>query len=338
MHKNSSATNPKPENRWYSTDRLGGLRRFAAAITIFNILGHVWFGFEQSWIQPFVGLAAAYATEFLLECVDCWFNRRRPRFVGGLQQVVDFFLPAQISGLACSMLLYANDRLWPIAFAASLAIASKAIFRIRLNGQSRHFFNPSNLGITLTLLLFPWIGIAQPYHFTENLDTFGDWLVPMIIICSGSLLNTLYTRRLPLIATWLSCFVLQATLRHFLLGSSWPAALMPMSGVAFILYTFYMVTDPPTTPSSTRGQVAFGAAVALVYGLLMVFHIVFGLFFALTIVATVRGLYHWIREWVAQPQVHQELPAPYAPALAGTLTAAAMPSAEQPVEMGGTTR
>jgi hypothetical protein len=30
-------------------DRLGGLRRFAVAITVLNILGHAFFGFEQSW-------------------------------------------------------------------------------------------------------------------------------------------------------------------------------------------------------------------------------------------------------------------------------------------------
>ena len=63
-----------------------------------------------------------------------------------------------------------------------------------------------------------------------------------------------------------------------------------MTGVAFILYTFYMVTDPATTPSSARGQVTFGAAVGFTYGLLMVCHIVFGLFFALSIVCVGRGV------------------------------------------------
>ncbi|MBI3839648.1 MAG: enediyne biosynthesis protein UnbU [Planctomycetia bacterium] len=320
-------------NQWYAADRLGGLRRFAAAITIFTILGHVWFGFEQSWAQPLVGLAAAYSTEFLLELVDAWVRRRPYRFAGGFKKMVDFFLPAQISGLACSMLLYANDRLWLIAFAASLAIASKTILRIRLNHQSRHFYNPSNFGITVTLLLFPWVGIAPPYHFTENLQSVGDWLVPMVIVCSGSFLNTRYTRRLPLITAWLSCFALQALIRHWTLGSSLPGALMPMSGVAFILYTFYMVTDPPTTPTSTRGQVAFGAAVAAAYGLLMVFHIVFGLFFALTIVSTVRGTYHWAREWMGVTVAAVEVrpapaPATLIPEPAGVVQAAMVGRAE----------
>jgi hypothetical protein len=63
-----------------------------------------------------------------------------------------------------------------------------------------------------------------------------------------------------------------------------------MTGVAFILYTFYMLTDPATTPAAPRAQVFFGAAVAGTYGLLMAAHIVFGLFFALSIVCTVRGI------------------------------------------------
>ena len=265
---------------------MGGLRRFAAAITVFNLLGHLWFGFEQSWAQPFVGLAAAYGMELLLELLQCAIEQRRPRFLaGGGQQFVDIFLPAQISGLACSMLLYSNERLMPIAFAAAAAIASKHIFRVQAGKVRRHFFNPSNLGITATLLLFPWVGISPPYHFTENLTGWGDWFVPGFIIVSGTFLNTRFTRRLPLILAWLTGFILQAAFRSFFLEAQFTAALLPMTGVAFILYTFYMVTDPPTTPSSKVSQVAFGLSVAAAYGLLMVGHIVFGLFFALTLVS-----------------------------------------------------
>ena len=71
-----------------------------------------------------------------------------------------------------------------------------------------------------------------------------------------------------------------------------------MTGVAFILYTFYMVTDPATTPNKPREQFLFGASVAVAYGFLMVFHIVFGLFFALTIVCTLRGLGMFVHELV----------------------------------------
>ncbi len=278
------------KNTWKEATRLGGLRRFATAITVLNLLGHFWFGFEQAWAVPLVSLSAAYGTELLLECLDARLAGRAVRFWGSPGRLVDFLLSAHISGLAVGMLLYANSRLWPVAFAAAAAIASKNVFRVPAQGGTRHFFNPSNIGITITLLLFPWVGIAQPYQFTENLPGAGDWILPAIIVCSGTFLNARFTKRLPLICAWLSCFLVQALLRHWLLGARLESALLPMTGVAFILYTFYMVTDPATTPSSPRGQVTFGASVAFTYGLLMVSHIVFGLFFALSIVCGARGL------------------------------------------------
>ncbi len=287
-------------NKWADTSRLGGLRRFAVAITILNILGHTVLGFEQSWAQPLVALATAYGLEFLLELLGAWSTGRSLFFVGGFRQAVDFFLPAHITALAVAMLLYANDRLWVVAFATAVAIGSKAILRAPVGKGVRHFYNPSNFGITITLLLFSWVGIAPPYQFTENLDGIGDWLLPAIIVCTGTFLNARFTHRLPLIAAWLGGFVLQAAVRSVLFGTLLSAALLPMTGLAFLLYTFYMVTDPATTPFSKKSQIAFGAGVAVVYGILLATHIVFGLFFALTIVCTVRGIGLYVLAWVAQ--------------------------------------
>jgi hypothetical protein len=277
-------------SNWENAIRIGGLRRFAAAITILNILGHSLLGFEQSLAHPLIALLTAYTVELALEYLDARFNGRAPRYGGGKVPMIDFLLSPHITAMAISMLTYSNERLLPVVFATTVACGSKLLFRIPAGRGTRHFLNPSNFGITVTLLMFPWVGIAPPYHFTENLSALGDWGLPAIIICSGSFLNARFTRRLPLIGAWLGGFVLQAFLRHQLLDASFAATLMPMTGVAFILYTFYMVTDPATTPSSTRGQIYFGAGVAATYGLLMVYHVVFGLFFALTIVCAVRGL------------------------------------------------
>lgn len=287
-------------NKCADASRLGGLRRFAIAITILNILGHTVLGFEQSWAQPLVALATAYALEFLLELLGAWSAGRTPAFAGGPRKLLDFFLPAHITALAVGMLLYANDRLWVVAFAAAVSIGSKVLFRAPVGRGVRHFYNPSNFGITVTLLLFSWVGIAPPYHFTENLDRIGDWLLPGIIIFTGTFLNARFTHRLPLIAAWLGGFIAQAVVRSLVFGTPLAAPLLPMTGMAFILYTFYMVTDPATTPMGQRSQIAFGAGVAIVYGLLMTGHIVFGLFFALTIVCTVRGIGLYALAWLAQ--------------------------------------
>lgn len=270
--------------------RLPALRRFAIAISILNVAGHTFLGFEQSWAQLAVGLGTAYGAELFLEILDARLRRRPPAFEGGLIKLVDFLLPAHITGLAVAMLLYASDTLMPIAFAAAAAIGSKWVFRAPVKNRLRHYFNPSNAGIALTLVVFPWVGIAPPYQFSEGLYGVGDWILPGIIVCTGTFLNARFTRRIPLILGWLGTFALQAVLRNLLFGTSVPGGLGPMTGVAFLLFTFYMVTDPGTTPTAPRRQVLFGAGVALVYAVLLSFHVVFGFFFALVCVCTLRGL------------------------------------------------
>ncbi|HSK63331.1 MAG TPA: hypothetical protein VK893_05810 [Pyrinomonadaceae bacterium] len=283
---------------WERSARLGGLRRFAIAITILNLLGHTFFGFEQSWAQPLVALGTAYPLAILLEAIQCWSNGKKPAFSGGVRALIDFLLSAHISALAVAMLLYANDRLWVVAFATAVAIGSKVLFRQPgRSGPGRHFYNPSNFGITVTLLLFSWVGIAPPYQFTENLDRIGDWLLPTVIICSGTFLNYRFTKRLPLICAWLIGFVLQAAVRSLFFDVPFVAGLLPMTGVAFILYTFYMVTDPATTPKGVLQQIVFGFSVAAVYGILLTVHVVFGLFFSLSIVCTIRGIFLYAQSW-----------------------------------------
>jgi hypothetical protein len=278
------ALSPGPPNR------LPALRRFAAAITILTVLGHFVLGFEQSWAQPLVALATAYGVELTLEAVSAWAERRAPQFRGGWCALFDFLLPAHITALAVSMLLYANDRLWPFAFAAALGIASKTLIRVPVGNAVRHCLNPSNAGIACTLLLFPWVGIAPPYQFTENLSGVGDWLLPAIIVLSGTFLNTRFTGRLPLILGWLGGFLLQAAARSQIQGTPFVASILPVTGMAFLLFTFYMVTDPATTPRAPLPQLLFGLGVAATYGCLMAAHVVFGLFFSLLIVCSLRGM------------------------------------------------
>jgi hypothetical protein len=281
-----------PTKDWSQAKRLGGLHRFAAAITVLNLLGHGFLGFETSWAHPLVALATGYSLEILLEVIDARAKARPLRFLGdGVMGTVNFLLSAHISGLAVSMLLYPNGGLMPVVFATAAAIGSKVVFRTMVAGRLRHVMNPSNFGISLTLVLFPWVGIAAPYQFTENVAGFWDWGIPLIIICSGTFINFRFTSRLPLLAAWLLGFVAQAAIRSMFFEATFAPSLAPMTGLAFLLFTFYMVTDPPTTPASTRNQVFFGASVAAAYGLLMALHVVFGLFFSLVIVCSVRGIY-----------------------------------------------
>ncbi|MET8912006.1 enediyne biosynthesis protein [Micromonospora sp. NPDC004551] len=272
------------------------LRNFALSMSVFNIFGYTVLGFEQPWTWPLFALAIGYTAEIVIEQVTAWAQRRRPAYRGnGVWGIYTFLLPTHITALAANMLLYANDRFWPIAFAVVVAIGQKTVLRAPIKGRMRHFMNPSNFGITITLLTFSWVNIAPPYQFTENVPDSIRMMVPLIIITAGTVLNAMLTRKVPLIVGWLGGFVIQALVRHFIWDVALWGALVPMTGVAFVLFTNYMITDPGTTPAKGRDQFMFGAGVATVYGILLAFNVVYTLFFAVTIVCLLRGLYWWGR-------------------------------------------
>jgi len=293
-----------PRTKAPTDPRITALRRFAISITVFTIVGHLFLGFEQAYLTPVAGVLTAYAVNLVLETLDAWTHGHPPRYLGSVSAFVNFLLPAHIAGLACAMLLYGNESLWPTVFAATVASASKYLIRVRGNGAPRHMLNPSNLGISVTLLCFSWVSIAPPYQFTEYVRGPLDWLIPVAVLVSGTMLNAKLTRRMPLILGWVGGFLLQAVIRALFFHDSLASMLLVMSGVAFILYTNYMITDPGTTPRRPRYQVVFGLATALTYGALVIAHVAFGLFFALTIVCTVRLLWTVVsgRRPLARPQ------------------------------------
>lgn len=270
---------------------LTALKRFALSITAFNVIGHLWLGFEQAPITPIVTVAFAFAFAGLLEAVASAADGRPPAWRMGRDRLLAFALPVHISALACAMLLYGNAAVSPYLFAVAVGLSTKYLIRLRIKGQRRHVLNPSNTGIAVTLILFPWVGIAPPYQFTAGTEGIADWLIPLGILASGTMLNAGLTKRLPLILAWIGGFVLQAVFRSVVFDAALFGALVPLTGVAMILYTNYMITDPATTPSSKRGQIAFGLANAAIYGVLMLNHVAFGLFFALVITCGLRGLY-----------------------------------------------
>jgi hypothetical protein len=271
--------------------RLLALWYFAGLLILWNILGHTVLGFEQAWAHPLIGVASALFFQILLDWVDAGSHHRKPRFLSGWRAWADFVPPAVITGLACTMLLYPGERIWPFIFATAVSIGSKVLFRAPVSiGRSQHFYNPSNLGVTLTLLLFPWVGFAPPYHFTRNLTGEWNWVVPGIILFSGIVIHSRFTGRLPLCLAWIGGFIAQGLFRSWFYGNPWYVPLVPMTSAAFIVFTLYMIPDPATTPLNPRRQILFGVAVAFAYGTLQMRHIVFGLFIALVVVCTLRGI------------------------------------------------
>jgi enediyne biosynthesis protein E5 len=270
------------------------LRRFAISITVFNIAGYVFLGFEQPWLWPIIAIATGYAVELILEVIGARVEGRAPRFAGnGFRGLMEFLYPAHITSLAVNMLLYVNDQIWVMLFGVTVAVGAKWVLRAPVRGRLRHYMNPSNFGITMVLLMFGWASIAPPYHFTENLHGWTDWIIPVVIITLGTMLNAKLTGRMWLIMAWLVVFALQSVVRGIILDTSILGALATMTGVAFVLFTNYMITDPGTSPSKPASQMAFGGGVAVVYAFFTGSGIAYGLFFATATVCLIRGGFLW---------------------------------------------
>jgi hypothetical protein len=272
-----------------------GLRTSATFATIFVILGHTVFGFEQSWAQVVVALVSGYSCAFLFEWVDARANGRMPDFMGGGKwKVLNFLLAPHMTSITMSFLIYVNGRLWIMALACAIAIGSKYVLRVPQNGRLRHFMNPSNFAIAVVLYVFQWTGML-PWGYTVNLHGAWDWIVPGIIVMLGIRLNILFTGRIPTIISWLGSFVLFAALRCWYLGYPFPGQLVVLTGIPMVLFTLYMITDPQTSPSRMRSQIAFGSGIALAYSLLLMAHVQYTMFYSVAAVCMVRGTWlYWV--------------------------------------------
>ncbi|OKI69723.1 enediyne biosynthesis protein [Micromonospora sp. CB01531] len=302
------------------------LRNFAISITVFNIVGYTLLGFEQPFLWPFVALATGYTLEIVLEVIGARAEGRRPRFTGnGFRGLLEFLYPAHITSLAMNMLIYVNDQIIALIFGVAVAIGAKWVLQAPVRGRMRHYMNPSNFGITVILLVFPWASIAPPYHFTEHISGPLDWALPLLIILGGTMINGKLTGRMWLILGWVSVFALQAVVRGLILDTSIPGALAMMTGTAFVLFTNYMVTDPGTSPSKPWPQFIFGASVAIVYAFLTGAGIAYGIFFATALVCLGRGIFHWSLHFVNKARERADVPpaalrdAPVSPAPAANV-------------------
>jgi hypothetical protein len=296
---------------------LKALQRFALSITIFNFVGYWLLGFEQPWLWPFIAIGTGYTVEIVLEVIGAAADKRTPRFRGnGPRGVMEFLLPAHITSLAVNMLTYVNDRVLVMMVGVTVAVGAKWVLRAPVKGRLRHFMNPSNFGISIILLFYPWASIAPPYHFTERVVGPVDWIIPGLIIAGGTMINAKLTNRMWLILGWVGVFVLQAVVRGLLFGTSIPGALAVITSVAFVLFTNYMITDPGTSPSKPVSQVAFGGGVAVAYAVITAAHIAYGIFFGTALVCGIRGAFLWVLHAVRKRrgQILTQQPAAPAPA------------------------
>ncbi|MBW2273967.1 MAG: DUF2330 domain-containing protein [Deltaproteobacteria bacterium] len=198
--------------------------------------GRVALDFEVSLLGAILILSTTLATEALLASGRS-FDPRSPL----------------ISGLSLCLLLRANDPVY-LVLAAFVAIASK--YWIRAGGK--HVFNPTNLAIVVVVYTTDGAWVSP-----------GQWgseaLAAAAVVCAGALVLRRAERgdvTLAFVVFW--CALLFG--RSAWLGEPMAIPLHALESGGLLLFAFFMLSDPRTTPDSRAGRVLFAALVAAVAG------------------------------------------------------------------------
>ena len=169
-------------------------------------------------------------------------------------------LSAIITSLSLTLLLR-TDALAIAALAAILAIGSK--FLLRINGK--HIFNPANFAL-----------ITLSFASTHAWLSSGQWgnatLVAFAFACLGFLVLT-RARRAGTTIAFLAGYGALLFGRAVWLGDPLAIPLHQLQSGALLLFAFFMISDPKTTPDHAAGRVLYGLLVALIgFSIQFVFH------------------------------------------------------------------
>jgi enediyne biosynthesis protein E5 len=156
---------------------------------------------------------------------------------------------ALISALSLCLLLR-TDALWVAAVGSAIAVGSKFLIRVR----GKHVFNPTN-GALVALLLttdLAWVspgqwGTAAAFAFT--------------MACAGMLVVNRAARS-DVTYAFIAFYMALVVGRSLWLGEPMTIPFHRLQSGALLLFTFFMISDPRTTPNSRAGRVLFALLVA----------------------------------------------------------------------------
>ena len=156
---------------------------------------------------------------------------------------------AWISGLSLCLLLRTNSPGVAIA-AAVITVASKFIIRF----NRKHVFNPTNFGIVATMLLTGDVWVSP-----------GQWgnvaFFAFLMACLGGLVVNRAARS---DVTYAFIFFYMALVfgRSAWVGEPMVIPFHRLQSGALLLFTFFMISDPKTTPNSRAGRILYAFLVA----------------------------------------------------------------------------
>lgn len=212
------------------------------------------------------------------------------QFVGIVYTSKDFsgLKSAFITSLSLSLMLQTHS-VAAAALAGVLAIVSK--FLIRFEGK--HVFNPANVGIVLSIL------------FTgETWISSGQWGSGFIWVMLVGITGLTVLQRVGRIDTGLTFLLVFGGLQFvkMVIYQGWTPDvwLHNMSSGTLLLFSFFMITDPVSTPNSRRARVIWSALIAiLAYAISQVLYIYAAPIWALFFISPFTAWFD--RKFIAKP-------------------------------------
>jgi len=205
-------------------------------ISLILVVGNLTLRGLEGWDKTALAIVTAIGTEAALGLL--------------VKGKVPHLSSAYISGISVGILLR-SPYYWPFAVCAAIAIASK--YALRVNG--RHVWNPSNFAIVMMVLL------AHQAVATLSIQWGNDARVMVVIWIVGAFIIG-RLRRFHISLTYVLSFIAYAFVRSLLTGETFLAEVAPLTGPMYQLFTFFMITDPPTTVKGKRPQMLVAFLVA----------------------------------------------------------------------------
>jgi Na+-transporting NADH:ubiquinone oxidoreductase subunit NqrB len=216
---------------------------------VFLTYGIFYLGCNGGWWLYATYLATSLLTQLFCETTRSFFKKKQAPCWANIRTGLP---SAVISSLGLCLLLKTNT-VGVAALAAFISIASKYILRI--NGK--HIFNPSALAIVITVFITQNAWISP-----------GQWGSGAVILfaafCLGFIITT-KVQKLDVSLAFLFSFGGLLFIRQVIyLGWPMDYFVQSISTGSILLFCFFMISDPKTTPNQQLARITWSIAVAAV--------------------------------------------------------------------------
>lgn len=169
-------------------------------------------------------------------------------------------LSAMITSLSLTLLLR-TDVVVLAMLAASIAIGSKFLIRFR----GKHIFNPANVALVVLMFTSEHAWVSSGQWGSAAIGAFA-------LACLGFVVLT-RAKRAETTLAFLLAYAALLVGRALWLGDPLSIPLHQLQNGALLIFAFFMISDPKTTPNTGTGRLIYGALVASVaYTIQFVFY------------------------------------------------------------------